>query len=237
MKNIIGQSRSAFNFRQMMDDGKILLINLSKGKIGEINSTLFGMICVAKLQSSAMSRAQMPEESRRDFYLYVDEFQNFATENFSQILSEARKYHLNLNITNQYIAQLEEKIRDAVFGNIGTLISFRIGAQDAEYMEKEFIPIFNQEDLINVDKYHAYIKLLINGVASPAFGMMTVKNQIPANPQMTNYIRNYSRIHYGKDANLISESIDNRFYSDKKQETPTENEVANSSNTSEMPAE
>jgi hypothetical protein len=237
MKNVIGQSASAFNFRQMMDEGKILLINLSKGKIGEINSNLLGMICVAKLQSSAMSRAATPEEQRKDFYLYVDEFQNFATENFSQILSEARKYHLNLNITNQYIAQLEEKIRDSVFGNVGTLISFRIGAQDAEYMEKEFIPTFNSEDLINVDKYHAYIKLLINGVTSPAFGMMTVKNDIAANPQMTNYIRNYSRIHYGKDANLIAENIDNRFISDKKPEDPTENEAANSSNTAGMPAE
>ena len=144
---------------------------------------------------------------------------------------------MNLNITNQYIAQLEEKICDSVFGNIGTLISFRIGAQDAEYMEKEFIPTFNQEDLINVDKYHAYIKLLINGVASPAFGMMTVKNEISANPQMTNYIRNYSRIHFGKDANLVGESIDNRFYTDKKQESPTKNETANSPNASSMPAE
>ena len=198
MRNIIGQTKSAFDFRQVMDEGKILLINLSKGMIGEVNSNLLGMICVAKLEMAAMSRADIPEEQRKDFYLYVDEFQNFAIENFSQILSEARKYHLNLNLTNQYIAQLDEPIRDAVFGNVGTLACFRIGAADAEFLAKEFTPIFDQEDLINIDKFHTYIKLLINGVASKPFSMASIKDNSQPIPQMADYVFQLSRSRYGR---------------------------------------
>jgi len=207
MRNIIGQTKSAFDFRKVMDESKILLINLSKGLIGEVNSNLLGMITVAKLQMAAMSRADIPEDQRKDFYLYVDEFQNFATENFAQILSEARKYHLNLNLTNQYIAQLDEQIRDAVFGNVGTLISFRIGAADAEFLVKEFVPIFDQEDLINIDKYHAYIKLLINGVASKPFSMATTKDQTKPNMQVANYIFQLSRNKYGRDRSEVEKEI------------------------------
>lgn len=210
MRNIIGQAQSSFNFREVMDQGKILLVNLSKGKIGDVNSNLLGMILVAKLQAAAMSRADVPENQRRDFYLYVDEFQNFATENFAQILSEARKYHLCLNITNQYVAQLEEKIRDAVFGNVGTLISYRIGAQDAEFVEKEFSPVFTAEDLLNVDKFHAYIKLLIDGVASKPFSMHVLQTQIPENPQIGEAIRQLSRYKFGKDKAQVEYQIQER---------------------------
>ena len=207
MRNIIGQTKSGFDFRETMDEGKILLINLSKGMIGEVNSNLLGMICVAKLQMAAMSRADIPEEQRKDFNLYVDEFQNFATENFAQILSEARKYRLSLNLTNQYIAQLDESIRDAIFGNVGTILSFRIGAGDAEFLAKEFTPVFDQEDLINIDKYHAYIKLLINGVASKPFSMETIKDQAPVYPKMRQYVFQLSRSKYGKNRAEVEKGI------------------------------
>ncbi len=207
MRNIIGQPKSAFNFREVMDTNKILLVNLSKGEIGEVNSNLLGMILVAKLQAAAMSRSDTPEGQRKDFYLYVDEFQNFATDTFSQILSEARKYRLNLNITNQYIAQLPEEIRDAVFGNVGTLVSFRIGAQDAEYLAKEFAPVFDQGDLINIDKFHAYIKLLIDGVASQPFSIKTLKEENPTNEQIGQFIIKNSQTQYGIDKNIISQKI------------------------------
>ena len=207
MRNIIGQTKSAFDFRQVMDEGKILLINLSKGMIGEVNSNLLGMICVAKIQMAAMSRANVPENQRKDFYLYVDEFQNFATENFAQILSEARKYHLSLNLTNQYIAQLEEPIRDSIFGNVGTLISFRVGAADADTLTKEFTPVFDQEDLINIDKFHAYLKLLINGVASKPFSMATFQDQHIPSLQIAQHVVNLSRDKYGKSKEQVADEI------------------------------
>jgi len=190
-----------------MDEGKILLINLSKGMIGEVNSNLLGMICVAKIQMAAMSRANVPENQRKDFYLYVDEFQNFATENFAQILSEARKYHLSLNLTNQYIAQLEEPIRDSIFGNVGTLISFRVGAADADTLTKEFTPVFDQEDLINIDKFHAYLKLLINGVASKPFSMATFQDQHIPSLQIAQHVVNLSRDKYGKSKEQVADEI------------------------------
>jgi hypothetical protein len=210
MRNVIGQTTSSFDFREIMDTGKIFLVNLSKGRVGEVNSNLLGMILVAKLQMAAMSRADLTESQRRDFYLYVDEFQNFATDNFEQILSEARKYHLSLNITNQYVAQLEERIRDAVFGNIGTLISFRIGAQDAEFIEKEFAPTFTHEDLISVDKFHAYVKLLIDGVASRPFSMKTVKFVQKIDPQISSRIKMTARNRYGREKSVVEKEIAER---------------------------
>ena len=192
MRNIIGQKKSAFNLRKVMDEGKILLINLSKGKIGEVNSNLLGMILVSKIQMAAFSRADMAEESRRDFYLYVDEFQNFTTDSFASILSEARKYRLNLAITNQYIAQLTEKIRDAVVGNCGTMISYRIGAADAEFMVKEF-PGVSIDDLANLDKFNTYTKLLIDGTPSRPFSMRGLKSQNPTNQQTREQARSHSR--------------------------------------------
>jgi len=210
IRNIIGQRKSAFDIRQIMDKGKILVCNLSKGKMGEVNSNLIGMILVSKLQMAAMSRAEIPEKDRRDFYLYVDEFQNFATDSFAEILSEARKYHLNLTIANQYVAQLEEKIRDAVFGNIGTFISFRIGAGEAEYIQKEFEPVFDENDLINIDKYHAYIRLLIDGVPARPFSMKTVLESSPGSERIARALTNLALLKYGRDYRIVEAEIEER---------------------------
>ncbi|HEB01417.1 MAG TPA: DUF87 domain-containing protein, partial [Candidatus Portnoybacteria bacterium] len=165
IRNIVGQTKSKIDLREIMDKQKILIVNLSKGRVGEDNSALLGAMIVTKLQLAAMSRVNIPEEERKDFYLYVDEFQNFATESFANILSEARKYRLDLIIAHQYITQMLEPVRDAVFGNVGTLIAFRVGAADAEFLEKEFEPEFNMNDLVNLTKYNVYLKLMIDGVA------------------------------------------------------------------------
>jgi len=182
IRNIIGQVKSSLDMKEIMDKGKILIVNLSKGKVGEDSSNLLGALIITKLQLAAMERASITEEERKDFYLYVDEFQNFATDAFATILSEARKYHLCLILTHQYIAQLDEmtekgkstKVRDAVFGNVGTLVSFRIGASDAEFLEKEFLPEFSIDDLVNLDKYNIYLRLMINGAASKSFSALTL---------------------------------------------------------------
>lgn len=206
MRNIIGQKKSAFNLREVMDSGKILLINLSKGKIGEANSTLLGLILVSKIQVAAFARADTPEEKRRDFYLYVDEFQNFTTDSFATILSEARKYHLNLNITNQYIAQLTEKIRDAVIGNAGSLVVYRIGAADAEFMTKEF-PGVSVEDMANLDKFNMYTKLLIDLTPSKPFSMKGIKSPAESTEQVREQIRQLSRLKYGRDKKEIDAEL------------------------------
>lgn len=174
IRNIVGQTRSAIDVRNVMDDGKILIINLSKGLIGEDTSALLGAMLITRLQLAAMSRVDIPEEERKDFYLYVDEFQNFATEAFANILSEARKYRLDLILAHQYIAQMEEPVRDAVFGNVGTMVCFRVGAQDAEYLEKEFVPEFSVQDLVNLDFTQIYLKLMIDGVTSRPFSATTL---------------------------------------------------------------
>lgn len=169
MRNIIGQVKSSIDIREIMDEGKILIMNLSKGRIGEDNSALLGAMMITKIQLAAMSRVDMPEKDRKDFYLYIDEFQNFSTDSFANILSEARKYHLNLILAHQYIEQLSEKVKPAVFGNVGTMVSFRVGATDAEELAKEFAPVFTEEDLVNLPKYEMYLKLMIDGVASSPF--------------------------------------------------------------------
>jgi len=174
IRNIVGQTKSTIDLRDIMDNRKILLVNLSKGRIGEDNSALLGAMLITRLQLAAMSRVDILEEQRVDFYLYVDEFQNFATESFATILSEARKYRLNLIIAHQYIEQLEEEVAAAVFGNVGTIIVFRIGATDAEALEPEFEPVFEMNDLVNLSKYHIYLKLMINGVASNPFSAVTL---------------------------------------------------------------
>ena len=173
MRNIIGQKKSSFDVRDVMDNQKILIMNLAKGKIGEDNSALLGAMMITKIQLATMARVDTPEEQRKDFYLYVDEFQNFATESFANILSEARKYRLNLILANQYIEQIDEKVRKAIFGNCGTLISFRVGAQDAEWLEKE-IGTFTEEDFCNLPKYHIYLRLMIDGIAGAAFSATTL---------------------------------------------------------------
>lgn len=206
IRNIVAQPKSTIDMKDIMDNGKILIINVSKGRIGEDNSALLGAMLITKLQLAAMDRAKIQEQDRKDFYLYVDEFQNFATESFATILSEARKYRLNLIIAHQYITQMEEVVRDAVFGNVGTLISFRVGAFDAEYLEKEFMPQFTQTDLVNLDKYNAYIKLMINGVTSSPFSMETIPPVAETYNSREKVIA-VSRERYGKSRAMIEEKI------------------------------
>ena len=207
IRNIIGQVKSTINMRRAMDEGKILIMNLSKGRIGEDNSLLLGALLITKLQLAAMSRVDVPEEKRRDFFLYVDEFQNFATKSFINILSEARKYRLALILGHQYIAQMEEEVRDAVFGNIGTLVSFRVGADDAEYLEKEFSPEFTITDLVNLAKYNIYLKLMIDGIANRPFSAQTLAPLIASDQQNREKIINASRERYGTDRKIVDEKI------------------------------
>ncbi len=214
MRNIIGQSESAFDFRKVMDEGKILLISLSKGKIGEENSSFLGLILIPKILVAAMSRQDIPEAQRRDFFLYVDEFQNFATPDFAQILSEARKYRLNLTVANQFIGQMEEEVKNAIFGNVGTLVSFRVGVTDANYLQHEYQPVFTEADLINVDRFHAYVKTIVGGEPVQPFSMDLTRDMAQEkameNPRVSELIRELSRLKYGKDLNLIEASIAER---------------------------
>lgn len=206
IRNILGQPKSTIDLREIMDGNKILLFNLAKGRIGEDNSSLLGAMMITRLQLAAMSRVDVPEEERGDYYLYVDEFQNFATESFASILSEARKYRLNLIIAHQYIEQLDEKVRGAVFGNIGTIVCFRIGAADAEFLAKEFYPTFEEEDLLNLTKYNVYLKLMIDGVASDPFSAITLP-PVEGITNNKNKIIMVSREHYGKPRELVEEKI------------------------------
>lgn len=211
MRNIIGQPHSAFDFRKVMDEGKVLLINLSKGKTGEVNSKLLGLIIVSKLQMAALSRADLAESARRDFYLYIDEFQNFVTDSLATILSEARKYRLNLVMAHQYISQLvhenNTKIRDAVFGNAGTMVSFRIGVEDAELMAKEFAPVFNEFDVINIDRFHAYVKLMINGTASRPFNMRTLPPGAGGSAEQAAAIKQLAKLKYSRSRAEVEADI------------------------------
>lgn len=174
IRNIIGQKENTFDLRKVMDEGKILIVNLAKGEIGEDSCALLGAMMVTKIQLAALSRAELLEKKRRPFYLYVDEIHNFLTLSFADILSEARKYGLNLILTHQYIEQLDDKIRAAIFGNVGTIVSFRVGAEDAKYLAREFDPIFDETDLVNLSNYHIYLKLMINGITSKAFSATTL---------------------------------------------------------------
>ncbi|MBU6447658.1 type IV secretion system DNA-binding domain-containing protein [Patescibacteria group bacterium] len=206
IRNIVGQPRSTVDLRELMDNKKILLMNLSKGRVGEDNSALLGAMIITKLQLAALSRVDIPEEQRNDFYLYVDEFQNFATESFATILSEARKYRLNLVVGHQYIGQLindkNTKVRDAVFGNVGTIICFRIGAADAEFLEKEFYPTFTENDLVNIPKHTIILRLMINGVASDPF---TAETLPPTTYQRTNNAEKIIRVSRERYANPSSD--------------------------------
>lgn len=214
MRNIIGQSESSFNFRKVMDEGKILLINLAKGRIGEENSAFLGLILVPKILVAAMSRQDIPEKDRRDFYLYVDEFQNFATPDFATILSEARKYHLNLTVANQFIGQIDEEVKNAVFGNVGTLLSFRVGVQDANFLQHEFAPTFTEADLTNVERYHTFVKTIVDNEPMPPFTMDLTRDieaeRKAANPKLAEMIKKLSRLKYGKDRNLLEVEIAKR---------------------------
>ncbi|PIQ74188.1 MAG: hypothetical protein COT61_02325 [Candidatus Portnoybacteria bacterium CG09_land_8_20_14_0_10_44_13] len=210
MRPIIGQAKSTLNFREIIDGGKIFLINLSKGRLGELNSSLLGLIVVGKILMASFARIDQPEKERKDFYLYMDEFQNFTTESIETALSEARKYRLCLTITHQFIGQLPEKIRNAVFGNVGSIASFRIGAEDAEFVAKQFAPVFDENDLINIDNYNAYLKLLVRGATTKPFNVITYP---PAeeNFEIAHSVKQLSRLKYGKDRNLVEEEIYGRW--------------------------
>jgi len=214
MRNIIGQSKSAFDFRKVMDEGKILLINLAKGRMGEENSSFLGLILVPRILIAAMSRQDIPEEQRRDFYLYVDEFQNFATPDFAQILSEARKFRLNLCVANQFIGQIEDEVKNAIFGNVGSLMCFRVGVTDANYLQHEYAPSFTETDLVNVDRYNCFVKTIVDNAPVPPFSIDLTKDMTKLNsyrnPKVAEMIRQLSRLKYGKDKEIIEAEITQR---------------------------
>jgi CxxC-x17-CxxC domain-containing protein len=215
MRNIIGQVKSSIDMRKIMDEKKILIVNISKGMVGEDASRLFGAMVITKLQLAAMSRQNISEEQRTDFYCYVDEFQNFATDSFVNILSEARKYRLSLILANQYLGQLEEmsangkssRVKDAVFGNVGTIITFRVGAEDAEFLEPEFTPEITIEDFVNLGKYHIYLKLMIDGITSAPFSAVTLPPMEKAAVSEKEKIIHASRERYSVRREIIEEKI------------------------------
>lgn len=219
IRNIVGQVKSSIDMRDIMDSRKILIMNLGKGRIGEDNSALLGAMMITKIQLAAMSRVNQPEKERKDFYLYVDEFQNFATESFASILSEARKYRLNLVLAHQYIEQLSESVKFAVFGNVGTLMSFRVGAADAEALEPEFTPTFTQEDIVNIPKYDMYLKLMIDGIASEPFSARglppLMDNEKTGN--IDKVIR-VTRERYARERHIVEDKI-NRWHLNNEDES------------------
>lgn len=211
MRNVIGQTKSGFNMREIMDNKKILLVNLSKGRTGELNSNLLGMIFVMKFQAAAMGRANIPEDEREDFALYVDEFQNFATDSFATIMSEARKYRLNLVLANQFMTQLTDNIREAILGNIGTVISGRIGITDAEMLQKKFMPTFDAEDLTKLPNYQTITSVMINGVPSAAFSMALIPPMGRSNPQLCESLKKLSATKYGRPRAQVEKEIFERL--------------------------
>ncbi|MFC1612666.1 type IV secretion system DNA-binding domain-containing protein [Patescibacteria group bacterium] len=219
IRNIVAQVKSTIDIRKIMDENKIILMNLSKGKIGEDSSRLLGGMLITKIQLSAMERVDMKEDERKDFYLYVDEFQNFATEAFADILSEARKYKLNLIVAHQYIAQLDEKVRDAIMGNVGTHILFRVGAADAAAFEEEFAPVFIPEDLVNIPKWNIYLKLMIDGASSQPFSASTLP---PIGSPTGSYdkVISISRERYAQKRSIIEEKIERWWGFDEEGNLP-----------------
>ncbi len=231
MRNIIGQNKSGINLREIMDNKKILLVNLSKGKTGDLNSKLLGMIFVMKFQAAAMSRANVPEDQRKDFCLYVDEFQNFSTESFATIMSEARKYHLNLIVANQFTTQLSDEIRDAVFGNMGTIISFRVGQNDVEALTRYFQPLFDGEDLLRIPNYNTVVRTLVHGVPTQPFSMSTLPPLGNPNDQLAAALKQLSAAKFGRPRALVETEIFKRLAT-KEDPKPT----LGSSPFSSMPA-
>ncbi len=218
IRNIIGQPKSAFDIREIMDNKKILLVNLSKGRVGDVNAQLLGLIFVNKVNMAAMGRQEIPKEQRKDFYMYVDEFQNFATDTFASILSEARKYRLSLIMAHQYIAQLtktptghdDTRVRDAVFGNVGTMMSFKVGADDAEYLAKEYAPLLSEQDILGIANYSAYIKLNIDNTTSRPFSLKTIWDP-QGKDKMADVLRKYSRMKYGRKKMFVDQEIEARL--------------------------
>lgn len=211
MRGIIGQTKSAFNLREVMDNKKILIVNLSKGRTGDLNSKLLGMVFVMKFQAAAMSRANVPESERQDFALYVDEFQNFSTDSFATIMSEARKYHLNLIVANQFTTQLTDEIRDAVFGNMGTIVSFRVGQNDVEALSQYFQPTFNGDDLLRIPNYNTIARTLVGGVPTQPFSMATLPPLGNPNSQLAEALKQLSAAKYGRPRAVVEGEIMKRL--------------------------
>jgi hypothetical protein len=211
LRNIIGQSTPSYNIRQVMDQQKILIVNLSKGRLGEDNSNFLGLVLVPRILAAAMSRANIPEAERKDFYLYVDEFQNFATDSFASILSEARKYRLNLIVANQFIGQIDENIKNAIFGNVGTVMTYRVGVTDANFLQHEFAPVFNEQDLVNIEFNTMYVKTQVKGEPIPPFSLNVHKDMNAWYKMMRtdigSAIKEYSRLTYGRDRKQVEEEI------------------------------
>lgn len=226
IRNIIGQSESSFNVREVMDNQKILIINLSKGLIGEENAQFLGTMVIPKIVSAALSREDIPEDERKDFFFYVDEFQNFATDEFASILSEARKYRLDLIMANQYIAQMPDKVRDAVFGNVGTLMVGRVGPEDAEFLEKQFEPVLTSNDLLNQPNIHYYMKMISDGRYAPPFSLDPKFGtrfpqsgfDLPKNPEVAELVKRLSRLKYGRDAKILEAEMEERGNLSKAEE-------------------
>ena len=213
LRPIINQKRSSFNFRDIMDGQKILIVNLSKGRIGDLNANLLGMVIVGKLLMAALSRIDIVDEKmRKDFYLYIDEFQNFTTDSISIILSEARKYRLNLIVAHQFIKQLKDNIRDAVFGNVGSIVAFRVGPDDAEFLKNKFEPVFAPQDLINIDNLNAYVSLLINGQTTRPFNVKLETEKVfgAGSPEISKNMKEMSRLKYGRPREEIEKEIQER---------------------------
>jgi hypothetical protein len=215
MRPIVAQEHSAFNFREVMDERKILLVNLSKGRLGDVNANLIGLIIVGKILMAALSRVDVVgKQTPPPFYLYIDEFQNITTDSISTILSEARKYKLSLTIAHQFIAQLEDTIRDAVFGNVGSLGVFRVGTEDAEFLEKQFQPVFSATDIIKIDNRNAYMKMLADGRPVKPFNMETLA---PASPRvdLAEKIKELSYLRFGRDRAEVTEEIMRKYRKDE----------------------
>jgi hypothetical protein len=212
VRPIIAQAKSTINFEDIMNNRKILIVNLSKGVIGETSAYLMGMLLITKILLGAFARITIPEEERKDFYLYIDEFQNFAFKGVASILAEARKYRLSMVLAHQYIKQLPEEIASAVVGNVGTIISFRVGAQDAEFLERIFLPVFNKFDLVNIPNYNAYIKLLIQGYVSDAFNIKTLPPE-PFSKELAEKVAELSMLKYGKEKEIIEKEIAEKYAS------------------------
>ena len=206
IRPIIAQSKSTINFRDIMDSKKILIVNLTKGRLGDINASLLGLIIVGKILMASFSRVDISEDERRDFYLYIDEFQNFATDSIATILSEARKYKLDLIIAHQFIEQLKKEIKDAVFGNVGNIMAFRVGATDAEFLVKQFEPVFDQNDLVNIDNFNAYVKLLISGKTAKPFSISTYPPS-KGDASAASNIKKLSSAKYGRDRVSVAGEI------------------------------
>jgi hypothetical protein len=210
IRPIIGQQQSAFNFRQIMDQRKILLVNLSKGRLGEINANLIGMIIVGKILMAALSRVDDPSKSFPPFYLHIDEFQNVSTDSISAILSEARKYKLGLTVAHQFIAQLDPGIRDAVFGNVGSMAAFRVGNDDATALEPQFAPVFSAKDIMNTPNFNAVMRVLADGTPTQAFSVATMPPP-EGNPQLAQHLIEWSANTYGRSRAEVEAEIQERY--------------------------